>query len=120
MCNLWRHSRDGRKSDRVYGARGLSRLGLENGGGHSHCLRPRMPSAARQLYASAAVLAAHGGGTGADDSPGRCFAPDLALRGNGTRRMRPRRILRASAVRGRVWLAYLYRETRLLGTGGTV
>src|SRR4029077_5625307 len=29
--------------------------------------------------------------------------------------MRSRRILRAGAVRGRIWIAYMHRETRMLG-----
>src|ERR1700691_3306149 len=34
--------------------------------------------------------------------------------------MRPRRILRASAVRRRIWFAQLHRKTRLLGARGAV
>jgi hypothetical protein len=34
--------------------------------------------------------------------------------------LRSRRLLRAGAVRGRVWIAALHREARMLGTGGAV
>ena len=88
--------------------------------GHSHCLRSRMPGAAGQFHGSFALFAEYGGRTGSDDSAGRCIAPDVALRSDGARGMRSRRILRAGAVRGRIWIADVHRETRLLGPGGAV
>src|SRR6185437_7363330 len=34
--------------------------------------------------------------------------------------MRPRRILRAGAIRRRIWIAAVHRQTGMLGTGGAV
>ena len=44
--------------------------------------------------------------------------PDLALRQDRPRRLRPRRLLRAGRLRPRVRLAQVPREARLLGAGG--
>ena len=97
LRHLRRHSRDGRESDGLHGPCRLSRLELEIERRDSHRLHPRMPRAARQFHGDAAVPAAHGRRTRADDPAGRCAAPNLAVRADGARRLRPRRILRAGA-----------------------
>ena len=120
LCDLWWHSCDAGKPHRVHGLGGLSGLGLEVGCGHSHCVRSGMPGTTRQLHRGPAVFAEYGGRSRPDDPSGRCLAPDLAIWFNGARGMRPRRILRAGAVRGRVWIADVHREARMLGAGGAV
>ncbi len=47
-------------------------------------------------------------------------AADLAVRRDGPRGLRPRRLLRAGRLRDRVRLAQVHRQARLLGTGGQV
>ena len=65
---LWRHSRHGRKSHRLYGASRLPGLAVEVEGGDSYRLRARMSGAAGQFHGNAALPALYGAGPRAHDS----------------------------------------------------
>jgi hypothetical protein len=70
LCDLWRDSRYGGKSDRMHGSGRLSWLELEVGGANSDCLRAGMSGAARQHDGDFALFVEYGGGSSADDSAG--------------------------------------------------
>ena len=59
-------------------------------------------------------------GPGADDPARRGPAPALAVRRDGPRGLRPRRLLRAGRLRDGVRITEVHREARLLGTGRQV
>ena len=59
---------------------------------------PGLPGAARQLHGDAALPALPGGRPGPDDPARRAAAADLAVRQDGARGLRPRRLLRAGAT----------------------
>ena len=65
-------------------------------------------------------LAEYGGRARADDSPRRRAAAHLAFRRDRARRMRPRRVLRASPICGCLRTTDMHREAGLLGTRGAV
>ena len=99
LRHLRRHPRHGGQPDRLHGPGRLPRLGLEIEGGPPHRQRPRLPGAARQLHGDPALPALSGGRPGPDDSARRPAAPDLALRQDRARGLRPRRLLRAGRFR---------------------
>ena len=116
--DLRRHPRDARQSDGLHGPGRLPGLEMEIEGGHPDRQRARLPGAARQLHGDAALPALPAGRAGAHDSARRPPAAQMALRDDGPRGLRPRRILRAGPVHSRIRPAGVPGEDRLLGAGG--
>ena len=102
----------------AHGTGRLSRLGLEIEGRASDRQRARLPGAAGQLHGDAAVSALSGGGPAPMIPLDDATAPDMALRQDRARRLRPRGLLRAGRFRHRIRLAQVHRQARLLGAGG--
>ena len=78
---------------------------------------PGCPVQPDNFMETLAVSAVSGGRPGADDSARRAIAADMAVRQDGARRLRPRRLLRARRFRPRIRLAQVPGEARLLGAG---
>ena len=95
LRHLRRHPRHGRQPDRRDGRTGLPGLGVEVQGRHPDRLRAGLPDPAGQPVRDAHLPALHGDRPGADDPAGRGAAADLAVRQDGARGLRPRRLLRA-------------------------
>ena len=115
LRHLRRHPRDGGKSDRLHGPRGLPRLGLSLGGWAADRQRSRLPRPARELHGDAHLAALPGGRPGADDSARRRAAAAVDLRQDGPRGLRPGRLLRAGRLREGLQLAEVPGEDRVLG-----
>ena len=118
LRDLRRHPRDGRQPDGLHGPRRLPRLGLPLRRRPADRQRPRLPGPARELHGDARLAALPGGRPGAGDPARRPAAPDVDLRQDRARGLRPRGLLRAGRLRGRLQLAQVPREGRLLGAGG--
>ena len=120
LRDLRRHPRDGGQPDRRDGRGGLPRLGLQDPRRHPDRQRAGLPGAPGQPLRDDPVPALPGHRRGADDPAGRRGPPDVALRPDGARGLRPRRLLRAGPVRHRVRLAAVPGEAGLLGPGRQV
>ena len=120
LCDLRRHPRDGRQPDGGHGGARLPRLVLDVQGRPTDRLRPRVPHPPGQPVGDPRLPALPGGRTGADDPPRRPAAAPVAVRRHRARGVRPRRLLRAGAVRHRVRHAGVPGQARLLGPGGEV
>ena len=106
------------QSDRLHGPGGLPGMELEIESRPADRQRAGLSGAAGQLHGDAALSAVPGGRSRADDPAGRPAAAQVAVRNDGTRRLRPRRLLRAGAVHAGVRQARVPGEDRLLGSGG--
>ena len=117
LRHLRRHSRDARQSDRRDGTGRLSglELALQSRPADRQCAG--LPGAAGQHDGDAALSALSSRRARPDDSARRSTAPDVAVRENSARRLRPRRLLRAGRFRPRIRLAEMPRQNRLLGSG---
>ena len=116
--NVWRDSRDGGQSDRGMGLadylgwdwKSVADLPIVN--------VPGCPVQPDNFMETLLYLLYQVAGLGAHDPARRSVAADVAVRRDGARGMRPRRLLRAGRLRGGVWLAEVHREIGLLGAGG--
>ena len=113
--HLRRHPRDGGKPDRSHGCARLPRVGVEVEGGHPDRVCAGLPHPTRQPVRDHLVSAVPGDGSGADDPARRGAPSDVAVRRNGARGLRSRRLLRAGRLRHRVRVPEVHREARLLG-----
>ena len=105
LRDLRRHPRDGRQPDRLHGPRRLPRLGLPLRRRPADRQRPRLPGPARELHGDARLAALRGRRPGAGDPARRPAAPDVDLRQDRARGLRPRGLLRAGRLRAGLQLA---------------